>query len=85
MSNFKANLLKNEAKDKNFVVEFQTIIRAIFNLPELEVGYSIFQKEEHQFVHPPAMLDVKSYLLDGAQYEACTETLCKFSYDYLFN
>ncbi|NND64108.1 MAG: GAF domain-containing protein, partial [Flavobacteriaceae bacterium] len=41
--------------------------------------------EEHQFVHPPAMLDVKSYLLDGAQYEACTETLCKFSYDYLFN
>ncbi len=85
LSNFKANLLQKDAKDKNFVQEFQTIIQAIFNLPELEVGYSIFNKEEDEFEHPPAVLDVKSYLLDGKEAEKCSRSLCEFSYANLFN
>ena len=42
LSNFKATLIRKEANDENFVTDFRTIIRAIFNLPDLEIGYAIF-------------------------------------------
>lgn len=85
LSDFKANLLKKDTRDKNFVLEFQTIIRAVFNLPQLEVGYSIFNAEENTFEHAPALLNVNSYILDGIKSEPCKDSLCNYSYDYLLN
>ena len=84
LSDFKASLLQNDAKDNNFIHEFQTIIQAIFNLPEVKVGYSIFNEEDQLFVHPPKTLDVRSYILNGKSNNSCQLSLCEHSYDSLF-
>nr|MCH9660631.1 GAF domain-containing protein [Bacteroidota bacterium] len=83
LSDFKANLLQNDTKDHNFIEEFQTILRAIFNLPAIQVGYSIFNAEEKTFERPPALLNVSSYLLHNNKSAPCNTTLCEYSYDYL--
>lgn len=83
LSNFKANLLENEAKDQNFVLKFETIIQAIFNLPKLKVGYSIYNHEERSFEHPPSVMNVSSYILNGEMKEHCDVSLCEFSHKAL--
>ena len=83
LSNFKANLLQNDPKDESFAQQFQQILRAIFNLPQLEVGYSIYEPEDDTFQAPPTLLNVKSYILDEATKESCNKALCSHSYQHL--
>lgn len=85
LSNFKANLLQIDTKDKNFIAQFQVIVQAIFNLPDIKVGYSIFNEEENTFEKPPAMLNVNSYLLNEEESKTCKTALCSHSYSYLFD
>ena len=85
LSNFKENLLQQDTKDQNFIDEFQTIIKAIFNLPSLKVGYTIVNEESNTFENTPGLLNIESYLLDGVREEACSTTLCERSYQYLFD
>jgi len=84
LSNFKANLLQIDTKDENFANQFQTIVRAIFNLPNLKVGYSVFNPEEDTFEQVPASVKVKSYLLNGMESQSCETILCSHSFNYLF-
>ncbi|MEL6811517.1 MAG: GAF domain-containing protein [Bacteroidota bacterium] len=83
LSDFKANLLQIDEKDENFAIQFQNIVRAIFNLPSLVVGYSIFNAEDSEFEHPPELIKVKSYVLNGEKNEKCTKALCPHSYAQL--
>lgn len=85
LSDFKASLLNKESTDEDFAMQFQTIVRAIFNSANLKVGYSLFNAEENLLESPPQMLNIRSFLLDGVDSEECTETLCSHSYDTLFN
>ncbi|GAB5400276.1 MAG: hypothetical protein Aureis2KO_18610 [Aureisphaera sp.] len=85
LSNFKANLLQNDPKNESFAKQFQEILRAIFNLPQLEVGYSIYDPEDDTFQAPPSLLNVKSYLLNKEGKEPCDRALCSHSYDHLMN
>jgi hypothetical protein len=85
LSNFKASLLNKESTSEDFALEFQTIVRAIFNGPNLKVGYSIFNAEENMLESPPEMLNIPSFLLDGATSEDCHAALCSHSYETLFN
>ncbi len=84
LSDFKASLLTLDQKDENFAMQFQTIVQAIFNLPHLEVGYSIYNDEEDTFEHPPELVKVKSYILNGKSEESCKMALCTHSYSELF-
>ncbi len=84
LSNFKANLLKDDAKNEDFVEEFQAIIRAIFNLPELKVGYTLFNDEDEQLEQLPYLANAESYILNGKSNASCTSALCDHSMDYLF-
>ncbi len=84
LSNFKANLLQKTATDNNFAVQFETIVRAIFNGPDLRVGYSIYDEDEKMLESPPKMLNVVSYLLNGEEAGACNSTLCSYSFHKLF-
>lgn len=84
LSNFKANLLQKGAADNNFAVQFETIVRALFNGPELKVGYSIFNEDENILESPPEMLNAVSYLLHGVESESCSSTLCAHSFGTLF-
>lgn len=84
LSDFKASLLNKDTTDESFTLQFQTIVRAILNSSDLKVGYSIFNEEENLLESPPEMLNVSSYLLNGATSEACNSTLCSHSYKTLF-
>ena len=85
LSQFKEYLLNQAPRTESFIDEFRTIIRAIFNLPDLDVGYSMFDKEDGAFEKMPEIKNIKSYLLNGKSEESCTTALCEFSYDTLFN
>lgn len=85
LSNFKANLISKDAKDEDSIVDFTNIIRGIFSLPTLEVGYTLFDKENDSFISPPMVVKVRSYILNGKDYDSCGNSLCDRSYDYLFN
>jgi hypothetical protein len=84
LSNFKVTLLQKDAKDESFAGQLQTTVRAVFNLPNLKLGYSIFNQEDHTFEQPPTILNATSYLLNGASSQACTAALCDYSYSVLF-
>ncbi|MEM7084642.1 MAG: GAF domain-containing protein [Bacteroidota bacterium] len=84
LSNFKANLLQKDTKDKNFITQFEVIVQAVFNLHEIKVGFSIFNEEDNTFERPPAIMDINSYLLKNEQSEACETALCSHSYSHLF-
>lgn len=84
LSNFKVTLLQKDTKDESFAGQLQTIVRAVFNLSELQLGYSIFNEEEHTFEQPPTALNATSYLLNGQTSQPCTSALCGHSYSFLF-
>jgi len=84
LSNFKANLLQIDTKDKNFIAQFQVIVQAVFNLPKIKVGYSIFNEEDNTFERPPAMLDVNSYILNHQETQTCKTALCGHSFRDIF-
>jgi hypothetical protein len=84
LSNFKANLLKDHKKDENFVDEFQSILRAIFNLPELKVGYTLFNEEDEVLEMIPQLYNSRSFILNGKESATCNGALCERSYDFLF-
>jgi len=84
LSNFKANLLQIDTKDKNFIAQFQVIVRAIFNLPEIKVGYSIYNEEDNLFERPASVLNVESYILNNELTESCNTALCDHSFSHLF-
>jgi len=84
LSDFKANLLKDDAKGVNNIAAFQEIIRSIFNLPDLRIGYSYYNYEEGVFEATPAILKANSYILNGRNIESCDKALCKRSYNTLF-
>lgn len=84
LSNFKANLLTKESKDAHFAEDFETIIQAIFNLPNLKVGYTMFNAEEKTFEQVPFLSGIRSYLLNEAESKDCNAALCEYSYKALF-
>ncbi|MBZ0326137.1 MAG: GAF domain-containing protein [Altibacter sp.] len=85
LSNFKANLLKDHTKDENFVDDFQSILHAIFNLPELKVGYTLFNEEDEVLEAIPQLYNSQSFILNGKTSVACDGALCDRSYESLFN
>jgi hypothetical protein len=84
LSTFKSSLISKDSKDEDFALGFRNIIRSIFNLPALDVGYAMFDGDEGEFQMPPINGEIKSYILNGKHNEACTKALCPHSYDTLF-
>lgn len=83
LSNFKTSLLKTDTKDRDFAEGFEQVLQAIFNLPNIKVGYTIFNAEEHTFERPPTLVNVNSYILDGEDTESCNTALCEFSHEQI--
>lgn len=85
LSNFKEGLLEIESNDERFVKRFQEIIRSIFNLPKVNIGYAIYDHEEKSFCNPPKIHGVSSYILNEENSKECKLSLCEHSYDTLYN
>ena len=85
ISDLKATLLRqDDEKADEDIEEFENILKAIFDLPEIKMGFSVYNKEEHQFEPIPHSRSMNSYILNGAKYESCNTALCPRSYASLF-
>ncbi len=84
LSNFKSGLLRYEQENIDFTSEFQKIFQAIFNLPNLYIGFSNYNPEENTFELVP-ISNISSYILYGDVESSCNTVLCRGSYDAVFN
>jgi hypothetical protein len=65
ISNLKTNLLKSEKVSEN-QEDFETIFRSVFKIPDLKVGFSIYNESEDKFIVPPINNGaISSYILSG--------------------
>ena len=85
LSDFKANLLKNGLDSEPSIDDFQDIIRSIFSLPDLNIGYTKFNAEYDLFEQMPLASKMESYTLNGLVSEAPQDALCPGSYAALFD
>ncbi|RZS90517.1 GAF domain-containing protein [Aquimarina brevivitae] len=83
ISEFKTNLLKYEKGDSHFIEEFEKIFRAIFNLPQLKIGYASYIEEDKAFEVVPTE-EFHSYILNEKDADSCKHALCKGTNHFLF-
>ena len=84
LSNFKTNLLAKEANESDFADQFLTTMQGLFNMPDIKVGYAMFDGQENEFVNPKQFYNVDSFLLHDKTSESCHISLCERSFSTLF-
>ena len=60
------------------------IFRSFLNIKDLEVGFSLYDKENNTFKRVYGE-GLNSYLLNNKDHKSCKEVLCKWSYNKLIN
>ncbi len=83
LSDFKTSLIRYDKTQGDFADSFQEIFRAIFNLREIEVGFSSYNPEEQVLERVPSK-DINSYILYDQFSDDCCTALCKGTYQNLF-
>ena len=83
ISEFKTLLLRQNNDDGLLSDEIQTIFQTIFNVQELDVGFSDFN-EEDDTLDSLMYKQIKSFILHGEKSKKCEEALCGASYYKLF-
>ncbi|PKG49855.1 GAF domain-containing protein [Olleya sp. 1-3] len=81
ISNIKTTLIgNNKRKDESFMSDFQQVFRSLLGVSDLQVGFSIFNKEENTLmkVHDSA---ISSFLLKAKEQFKCENLFCHYSYD----
>jgi hypothetical protein len=84
LSDFKANLLKGDSEKEKKIERFQYIIRSIFNLTDLKIGFTKFNAEDEVLEQVPFSVKMKSFILNGVESELSKDALCSASYCTLF-
>jgi len=83
ISNIKSSLIADECeKDEGFMDDFHEIFRSLFNIKDLKVGFSIYNREEDAFEKVYGD-DMGSFLLNNMDIASCEAVLCKGSYKTL--
>ncbi len=83
LSELKASLLaSNKRQDEGFMEDFENIFRSLFNMTDIQVGFTVYRKEEDLFegVYGEG---INSYLLNGKGDAPCSKALCPGSYSNL--
>ncbi|WP_418263452.1 GAF domain-containing protein [Flavobacterium faecale] len=78
ISNLKTSLLKSDAQENKNDDEIQTIFRTIFKIPDLKLGFVLYNEEENKFTTPPfsSNTEKNSYiLLEKEEAELCKNAL----------
>lgn len=81
ISNFKTNLLSIESKKENFAESFKGILKSLYGIQDLEVGFTMFDSESDSFEKP---FEANSYILNKKPKEKCATALCEASHYTLF-
>lgn len=83
ISDFKTNLLRLELNRGFENTDFSRIFRSIFNLKQLQIGFTDYNKDSQSFERV-LFKEINSFLLNGVKTQASTEALCKASHYTLF-
>lgn len=83
ISNIKASLIANNKQEKDlFINNFQEVFKSLLNVSDLQVGFSIFNKEDTSLIK---VYDAKinSFLLQKDDSQCCTSLFCSHSFHSL--
>ena len=81
VSNLKTKLINLE-DDENLKPELNKIFRSIFQVPDLELGYTSINHEENKFVKTPVNSVIDSFILSGFNHSK-NELLCEKNFNAL--
>ncbi|TDX86673.1 GAF domain-containing protein [Epilithonimonas xixisoli] len=82
ISNLKSKLINIE-DDKNLKAEMNTVFRSIFQVSDLEVGYTAINIEENKFVRSPINGIMESFILSSTPRNFKYEMLCEKNFNAL--
>lgn len=81
ISNIKSNLIvESKHQDQNFTQDFHEVFGSLFNLKNLKVGFTIYNKEEETFERLYGEV-IDSYLLRNEESGSFSDILCSRSYN----
>ncbi|RXG16073.1 hypothetical protein DSM03_103259 [Leeuwenhoekiella aestuarii] len=85
ISDLKSTLLsKKNLKQGNTAKQFQNIFSSIFNIPDLRVGFTEFDKDEDLFTRMSDG-DATSFILNEKTRSDCRQSMCDGSYNTLIH
>ncbi|OXA93084.1 GAF domain-containing protein [Flavobacterium hercynium] len=86
ISNLKSNLLKPDAKSVTSDEIISNIFKSIFNIPDLRVGFIIYNQEEEKFIRPIKYdKQIHSFLLSKDQEIDCKNAFFGCSFENLLD
>ncbi|SHM16853.1 GAF domain-containing protein [Flavobacterium saccharophilum] len=86
ISNLKSNLLKKDRESVTTDEVVANIFRSIFKIPDLKVGFIIYNTEEEKFVKPAKLeSQLQSFLLSHDQEIDCKNAFFGCSFENLLN
>jgi hypothetical protein len=86
ISNLKTNLLKSDTKKATESKNTESIFRSIFKIPNLKVGFLIYNSEQEKFIKPPQLekdSELSSFLLPYNHEMDCKSALFGCSFENL--
>ncbi|MBF7090938.1 GAF domain-containing protein [Flavobacterium sp. ALJ2] len=86
ISNLKTNLLKSDTKKATESKNTEIIFRSIFKIPNLKVGFLIYNPEQEKFIKPPQLEkdgELSSFLLPFNHEMDCKNALFGCSFENL--
>ena len=84
ISEIKSNLIINDKTGGNFIKGVEETFKSLFGLPNLRIGFSVYNSKDEQFERV-SINGVNSFILQKKQVETCNEALCKASYSKLID
>ncbi|MFV8342545.1 HD domain-containing protein [Flavobacterium sp. XS2P39] len=84
VSNLKSNLLKTNIEKVELNDSFESIFRSVFKIPDLKVGFTLYDDEEGIFIKPPFNEgNFESFILLDTKKADCKNVLCGCSFESL--
>lgn len=84
ISELKTTLLHQDSSDQSELIKFQEIFQSIYRIPDLRVGFTLFNKREMIFERMNNK-DAKSFILDTELVNDCSTGVCEDSFRRLIN
>ena len=84
ISEIKSNLIINDKSGGNFIKGVEETFKSLFGLPNMRIGFSVYNSKEEQFERV-SVNGINSFILQEKQVETCNEALCKSSYSKLID
>ncbi len=82
ISDLKTTLLHKETSDEEELLKFQEIFQSIYRLPDIRVGFTVFNKADMIFEHMENR-DAFSFILDTKKEGDCKESICEETFKKL--